>query len=73
MLAFPCNQFGEQEPQDAASVYAAMVDQYVIEFPMFNKVDVVGPAAHPVFRRVIGKHFDSVGEALLRREFSDLN
>ncbi|RXG55688.1 hypothetical protein Avbf_13547 [Armadillidium vulgare] len=53
VLAFPCNQFGEQEPRDAPEILAAMEDNYGIEFPMFDKIDVTGPNASPLYKFLI--------------------
>jgi glutathione peroxidase len=49
VLAFPCNQFGSQEPHDAKTI-RAFADKYDAKFPMFAKVDVNGKFAHPVYR-----------------------
>jgi glutathione peroxidase len=49
VLGFPCNQFGEQEPGSAADISAFCEKNYGIDFPMFAKVDVNGPQAHPLF------------------------
>lgn len=50
ILGFPCNQFGNQEPGDAASIQSQCLVNYGVSFPMFEKVDVNGPAAHPLFQ-----------------------
>ena len=49
VLGFPCNQFGAQEPGDASDI-AQCTRNYGVSFPMFAKVDVNGPQAHPLFR-----------------------
>ena len=49
VLGFPCNQFGGQEPGSAGDISAFCEKNYGIDFPMFAKVDVNGPAAHPLF------------------------
>ena len=49
VLGFPCNQFGRQEPGDAASIREGCLVNYGVTFPMFEKVDVNGPRAHPLF------------------------
>lgn len=49
MLAFPCNQFGAQEPGTAAEI-REFVSKYGITFPIFGKVDVNGPNTHPLFK-----------------------
>lgn len=49
ILGFPCNQFGHQEPGDAASIRNGCLLNYGVSFPMFEKTDVKGPRAHPLF------------------------
>lgn len=49
VLAFPCNQFGAQEPGDAAEIAAFCSLTYDVTFPVFAKIDVNGPAADPLF------------------------
>lgn len=50
ILGFPCNQFGKQEPGDANEIAQTCHINYGVSFPMFEKVEVNGPATHPVFR-----------------------
>jgi glutathione peroxidase len=50
VLGFPCNQFGAQEPGDAAQIGAFCQKNYGVTFPMFAKVDVKGPNAHQLFQ-----------------------
>ncbi|HEY4434617.1 MAG TPA: glutathione peroxidase [Lelliottia sp.] len=50
ILGFPCNQFGKQEPGSAEDIAQTCHINYGVTFPMFEKVDVNGAAAHPVFR-----------------------
>jgi glutathione peroxidase len=50
VLGFPCNQFGGQEPGDAAEIAQFCSSNYGITFPMFAKVDVNGGNAHPLFK-----------------------
>lgn len=49
ILGFPCNQFGHQEPGDAASIQKGCLLNYGVSFPMFEKTDVKGSRAHPLF------------------------
>jgi glutathione peroxidase len=49
VLGFPCNQFGAQEPGDAAEIANFCSLTYDVSFPMFSKVDVNGPKAHPLY------------------------
>ena len=49
VLAFPCNQFGHQEPGSADAIASFCREQYHVTFPLFVKVDVNGRDAHPLF------------------------
>ena len=49
VLGFPCNQFGKQEPGGADEIARTCHINYGVSFPMFEKVEVNGAAAHPVF------------------------
>lgn len=49
VLGFPCNQFGEQEPGEAAEIGAFCQKNYGVSFPMFEKIEVNGDAAHPLY------------------------
>jgi glutathione peroxidase len=49
VLGFPCNQFGAQEPGDAAEIARFCSLTYEVDFPMFAKVEVNGPGAHPLY------------------------
>jgi len=49
ILGFPCDQFGHQEPGDEAEIREFCSLNYDVTFPLFAKVDVNGPAAHPLF------------------------
>ena len=50
VLGFPCNQFGEQEPGSADEIGAFCQRNYGVSFPMFEKIDVNGDTAHPLYR-----------------------
>lgn len=50
VLGFPCNQFGKQEPGGADEIAQTCHINYGVSFPMFEKVEVNGTAAHPLFR-----------------------
>ena len=49
VLGFPCNQFGNQEPGDAAAIGGFCQMNYGVSFPMFAKVEVNGSGRHPLF------------------------
>jgi glutathione peroxidase len=50
VLGFPCNQFGAQEPGSADEIGQFCQANYGVTFPMFAKVDVNGPDAHPLYQ-----------------------
>ena len=50
VLGFPCNQFGRQEPDADAAIQTFCRERYDVTFPVFGKVDVNGPGAHPLFQ-----------------------
>ena len=52
VLGFPCNQFGAQEPGDAAEIANFCSLTYDVTFPVFAKVDVNGAKADPLFDRL---------------------
>jgi glutathione peroxidase len=49
VLAFPCDQFGHQEPGDAGEIRRFCDERFGITFPIFEKVHVNGPQTHPLF------------------------
>jgi glutathione peroxidase len=55
VLGFPCNQFGAQEPGDAAEMARFCSRKYNVTFPMFGKIDVNGAGAHPLYRFLKGE------------------
>ncbi|WP_341209256.1 glutathione peroxidase [uncultured Sphingomonas sp.] len=52
VLSFPCNQFGAQEPGDAAEIASFCSLTYDVTFPVFAKIDVNGAQAAPLFERL---------------------
>lgn len=49
VLGFPCNQFGNQEPGQSSDIESFCQLNYGVSFPIFEKVDVNGANAHPLF------------------------
>ena len=49
VLGFPCNQFGHQEPGDADEIANFCATRFEVSFPLFEKLEVNGPHAHPLF------------------------
>ena len=50
VLGFPCDQFGHQEPGDAAEIRQFCSLNYEVSFPLFAKIEVNGAGAHPLFQ-----------------------
>ncbi len=50
VLGFPCNQFGQQEPGTAGEIGAFCQQNYGVSFPVFARIDVNGPNAHPLYQ-----------------------
>ena len=63
VLGFPCNQFGAQEPGDAAEIANFCSLTYDVTFPVFAKIDVNGSDAAPLF-----KHLKKAAPGLLGLE-----
>ncbi|WP_336986323.1 glutathione peroxidase [Altererythrobacter aquiaggeris] len=49
VIAFPCNQFGAQEPGNAEEIASFCSLKYDVTFPLMEKVDVNGADADPLF------------------------
>jgi glutathione peroxidase len=50
VLCFPCNQFGRQEPGTSSDIAGFCQRHYGVAFQMFEKIDVNGSGAHPLFQ-----------------------
>lgn len=49
VLGFPCDQFGHQEPGDSEQIGSFCQRNYGVSFPMFEKIEVNGDGAHPLY------------------------
>ena len=63
VLGFPCNQFGAQEPGTNEEIEQFCSLNYNVTFPMFDKIDVNGDGAHPLY-----KHLKSAQPGILGSE-----
>ncbi|MEY2342484.1 glutathione peroxidase [Acidithiobacillus sp. IBUN Pt1247-S3] len=52
VLAFPCNQFAHQEPGNADAIGDVCYGRFAVSFPVFAKLEVNGPNAHPLFEHL---------------------
>ena len=63
VLAFPCNQFGSQEPGSTEEIVEFCEMRFQTSFPLFEKIDVNGTNSHPLY-----KHLKSEVKGLLGTE-----
>ena len=63
MLAFPCNQFGAQEPGTNAEVLEFAQSKYDANFPMFAKIEVNGDGACDLYKFLKSEQADEEGKA----------
>ena len=64
ILAFPCNQFANQEPGSEEEIQKFCETQYNVTFPLFSKVKVKGPDAHPLFKYLTEKSPGVLGKEI---------
>lgn len=50
ILGFPCNQFAEQEPGNSEEIQQFCKLNYGVSFPLFEKIEVRGENAHPLYK-----------------------
>ncbi|WP_026079589.1 glutathione peroxidase [Spirulina subsalsa] len=50
VLGFPCNQFGGQEPGNSNQIQSFCETNFGVSFPLFQKIDVNGNNAHPLYQ-----------------------
>lgn len=55
ILAFPCNDFGSQEPGSNDEIKQFCSTKYKVTFPLFDKIHVKGADQHPLYRKLSGK------------------
>jgi glutathione peroxidase len=70
VLGFPCDQFGHQEPEDEAGIRAFCSLNYGVSFPMFAKVQVNGPGAHPLWQWLTARKRGVLGTRAVKWNFS---
>ena len=70
VLGFPCNQFGRQEPGSGQDIREFCTDNYNVTFPLFAKVDVNGPGAHPLFAFLKSQKSGLLGTGAIKWNFT---
>jgi len=70
VLGFPCDQFGHQEPGDAEQIQKFCTSHYQISFPLFAKIAVNGPYAHPLYQWLKAEKRGILGTAAIKWNFT---
>jgi glutathione peroxidase len=70
VLGFPCNQFGQQEPGDAAEIASFCSLNYDVTFPVFAKIEVNGPQADPLYTYLKSKAPGLMGLTSIKWNFT---
>ena len=70
VLGFPCNQFGSQDPGDNGEILSFCQTNYGVTFPMFAKVEVNGPDAHPLFQHLKNAAPGMLGSEAIKWNFT---
>ena len=70
ILGFPCNQFGKQEPGSSEEIAEFCSVHYGVTFPMFEKIDVNGKDAHPLYRYLKGEARGVLGSEPIKWNFT---
>ena len=70
VLAFPCNQFGGQEPGSNEDVKTFCTTKYGVSFPLFSKIDVNGPARNDLYELLTAINTDPEGEGDISWNFT---
>jgi glutathione peroxidase len=70
VLGFPCNQFANQEPGTEREIAEFCSTRFDVTFPMFAKVEVNGPNAHPLFRYLKSRAKGVLGTEAIKWNFT---
>ena len=70
VLGFPCDQFGHQEPGSEAEIHEFCTARYDVTFPLFAKIAVNGPSAHPLFVHLARARAGLLGTRAIKWNFT---
>ncbi|MES2052415.1 MAG: glutathione peroxidase [Pseudomonadota bacterium] len=70
VLGFPCNQFGSQDPGADGEIEQFCQLNYGVSFPMMSKIDVNGPAAHPLYKWLSAEAPGILGSKAIKWNFT---
>lgn len=62
VLGFPANDFGTQEPGSNEEIATFCRSTFAVDFPMFSKITVTGPATDPLYKELIAEAPKATGE-----------
>ncbi|MEL6923111.1 MAG: glutathione peroxidase [Bacteroidota bacterium] len=69
IIGCPSNDFGNQEPGSAADIQQFCQLRYGVSFPLAEKLKILGPEVHPVYRWLTQKAFNGVADSEVRWNF----
>jgi glutathione peroxidase len=70
VLGFPCNQFGGQEPGDAAAIADFCSLRFDVTFPVLAKIAVKGPEADPLYQHLTRSRAGLLGTRAVKWNFT---
>ena len=70
VLGFPCNQFGKQEPGTGQEIGDFCEKNYGVSFPLFEKIDVNGDHAHPLYQHLKAQAPGLLGTEAIKWNFT---
>ena len=70
VLGFPCNQFGQQEPEGDDKIAQFCELNFGVTFPLFKKIDVNGENASPLFEYLKGEAKGIIGTKSIKWNFT---
>jgi glutathione peroxidase len=72
VLAFPCNDFGNQEPGFNEEIHEFCEVNFGVTFPVLSKVSIVGPNRHEIFQRLLSESSNHFGEIEVTWNFNKI-
>lgn len=70
VIGFPCNQFGHQDPGSHEEIGAFCQKNYGVSFPMSEKIEVNGSAAHPLWQFLKNRQKGVLGSEAIKWNFT---
>jgi glutathione peroxidase len=73
VLGFPSNDFAGQEPGSNEDIASFCELNYSVDFPLFSKVQVVGPHKHPLYASLVAEQPKALGSEAFREKLKGYN